>query len=63
VFAVADATSFFEGVLCMQLPPEMHGQLFKQAQAYLGKQGNSVDDLKSQGFDVSGLFGKFMGKG
>lgn len=46
----------------MQLPPEMQGQLFKQAQAYLGKQGNSVDDLKTQGFDVSGVFGKLMGK-
>ena len=46
----------------MQLPPEVQGQLFKQAQAYLGKQGKSVDELKSQGLDMSGLFGKFMGR-
>lgn len=40
----------------VQAPPEMHAELFRQAQAFVGKQGSSKD-----GFSMDGIFGKMLG--
>lgn len=46
----------------LQAPPELHAEIFKQAQQYVGRQGTSADDFQKGGFKMEGIFGKILGK-
>ena len=46
----------------VQAPPELHAELFKQAQQYVGQQGTTVEDFKASGFNLNSVFGTILGK-